>query len=166
MRWVYDDGGRAAAGFSGDTGDCVCRAIAIVAQRPYREVYDRLNELAQGERPGARRGRARGRRSNARTGVYKSTWRRLMAELGFTWHPTMSIGQGCTVHLRADELPAGRLVVSVSKHAVAVIDGVIHDTHDPSREGTRCVYGYWTFEPRIRQSSSKADSLPAGKEEG
>jgi hypothetical protein len=24
-----------------------------------------------------------------------------------------------------------------------VIDGVIHDTFDPSRGGTRCVYGYW-----------------------
>jgi hypothetical protein len=23
------------------------------------------------------------------------------------------------------------------------IDGVIHDTHDPSLRGTRCVYGYW-----------------------
>jgi hypothetical protein len=24
-----------------------------------------------------------------------------------------------------------------------VIDGVIHDTHDPGRDGTRAVYGYW-----------------------
>ena len=55
----------------------------------------------------------------------------------------MQIGSGCTVHLRADELPPGRLVVSVSKHLTAVIDGVIHDTHDCSRRGTRCVYGYW-----------------------
>ncbi len=38
----------------------------------------------------------------------------------------------------------GRLIVSVSKHMTAVIDGVIHDTHNPSRDGTRCVYGYWT----------------------
>jgi hypothetical protein len=55
----------------------------------------------------------------------------------------MQIGSGCTVHLRPKELPAGRLVVSVSKHLTAVIDGVIHDTHDCSRRGTRCVYGYW-----------------------
>ncbi len=56
----------------------------------------------------------------------------------------MKIGQGCTVHLRADELPGGRLIVRVSRHMCAVIDGVIHDTHDPSRAGTRCVYGYWS----------------------
>ena len=30
-----------------------------------------------------------------------------------------------SVHLRADELPPGRLVVSVSKHLTAVIVGVI-----------------------------------------
>ncbi len=37
----------------------------------------------------------------------------------------MQIGSGCTVHLRADELPSGRLVVSVSRHLTAVIDCVI-----------------------------------------
>jgi hypothetical protein len=47
------------------------------------------------------------------------------------------------VHLRAEELPGGRLIVKVSKHVVAVIDGVINDSHDPSRGGTRCVYGYY-----------------------
>jgi hypothetical protein len=47
------------------------------------------------------------------------------------------------VHLRDGELPMGRLVVSVSKHTTAVIDGIIRDNHDPSRSGMRCVYGYF-----------------------
>jgi hypothetical protein len=55
----------------------------------------------------------------------------------------MSIGSGCQAHLRAKELPAGRLIVRLSKRVAAVIDGVIHNTHDPSRRGTRCVYGYY-----------------------
>jgi hypothetical protein len=66
-----------------------------------------------------------------------------MKQLGWVWTPTMQIGSGCTVHLRPSELPSGRLVVSVSKHLTAMIDGVIHDTHDCSRRGKRCVYGYW-----------------------
>jgi len=66
-----------------------------------------------------------------------------MKELGFEWKPTMNIGQGCKVHLRADELPCGNIIVNVSKHFAAVIDGVLHDTYDCSREGTRCVYGYY-----------------------
>ncbi len=57
--------------------------------------------------------------------------------------PTMAIGSGCKVHLRDGELPRGRLIVNASKYTVAVIDGVIHDTHDCSRDGTRCVYGCW-----------------------
>jgi len=37
----------------------------------------------------------------------------------------MSIGSGCRVHLRADDLPPGRLIVKISRHYTAVIDGVI-----------------------------------------
>jgi hypothetical protein len=48
------------------------------------------------------------------------------------------------VHLKAAELPRGRLIVRCSKHTTAVIDRIIHDTYDPSRNGTRCVYGYFT----------------------
>jgi hypothetical protein len=55
----------------------------------------------------------------------------------------MHIGSGCTVHLRAGELPEGPLVASLSRHLVAVVDGVIRDTHNPDRDGTPCVYGYW-----------------------
>ena len=149
MQFVYDDGGRAAAGYKGNSGDCVARAIAIAAQMPYQQVYDAINDAAQAEKP-----RKRGK-SSARNGVLKTTTRRYMESLGWRWTPTMGIGTGCKVHLVDGELPAGRLVVSVSKHLTAVIDGVIHDTHDPQRSTTfyednvpvrtagRCVYGYW-----------------------
>ena len=137
--WVYDDGGRASAGFKGTTGDCVCRAIAIATEQPYKVVYDALNEWGKKERLG----KHQKKRSSARTGVYPKTIRKYMKSIGWEWVPTMQIGQGCKVHLKADELPAGRLVVSVSKHEVAVIDGVIHDLSDCSRDGSRCVYGYY-----------------------
>lgn len=150
MRFEYDDGGREAAGFKGKTGDCVCRSIAIATGKPYKEVYDALNALGKAEKP-----RKRGR-SSARTGIQIPTIRKYMASIGWTWVPCMQIGQGCKVHLTDGELPMGRLVVSVSKHCTAVIDGVIHDTHDPQREihwmeggkptghiSRRCVYGYF-----------------------
>lgn len=140
MPWTFDDGGRAVAGFRGTTGDCVTRSIAIATQLPYREVYDRLNELAASERPS----KSERRPSNARTGVNRRTFEKLLRELGWTWTPTMQIGQGCTVHLRASELPLGRLIVRVSRHLCAVVEGTLHDTHDCSRAGTRCVYGYWS----------------------
>lgn len=135
-----NDGGRAAAGYKGHAGDCVTRAIAIATGKPYQEVYDALNEVGKTERSSKRR---RGRKSSARTGVFKPTYRKYLESLGWRFTATMGIGTGCKVHLRADELPPGRLIVVVSRHLCAVIDGVIHDTHDPSREGTRCVYGYF-----------------------
>ena len=90
------------------------------------------------ERPGE------GRRSSARNGVLRQTCQRVLESLGWRWVPTMRIGAGCRVHLKAAERPAGRLIVRCSKHTTAVIDGIIHDTYDPSRAGTRCVYGYFT----------------------
>lgn len=148
ITWVFDDGGRAEAGFKGKTGDCVCRAVAIAAQRPYKEVYDLINEYGKQERANLKRrgNNYNGHRSSARTGVYKDTMRKVLEHYGFKWVATMHIGQGCTVHLRADELPKGRIVCSLSRHAVAVIDGVVHDTYDSTRDGDRCVYGYFVKE--------------------
>lgn len=136
--WIFNDGGRAFAGYKGRASDCVCRAISIATGKAYQEIYDDLIECAKRER--------RRDRSHPRTGVYKPTIRRYLGSLGWTWTPTMHIGSGTTVHLREGELPEGRLIVSVSRHLVAVIDGVVHDTHDPARDGNRCVYGYWTKE--------------------
>jgi hypothetical protein len=139
MDWHYSDGGRAAAGYKGTTDDCVTRAIAIATEIPYQEVYDDLNEMAKTERPLPRQPRP----GRARTGVYKQTQREYLQQLGWEWVPTMQIGSGCRVHLRADELPSERIICKLSKHVCAVIDGVVYDTHDPTRDGTRCVYGYW-----------------------
>jgi hypothetical protein len=140
MKFQYNDGGREAAGYKGKTGDCTCRAIAIATGMPYAYVYMLLNEQAQEQRITKRQPK----RGSARTGIYKKTIKRMMEMLGWKWTPTMHIGSGCKVHLRDGELPMGRLIVSVSKHMVAVVDGVIQDTHDCSRGGTRCVYGYWS----------------------
>ena len=142
VKLVINDGGRAAAGFTGSTGDCVTRAIAIAARRPYQEVYDLINATASRERTGKRK---RGI-SSARSGVYRGTYEKVIASLGGTWRPLMTIGSGCTVHCRASQLPAtGRHILSLSKHLASYINGELHDTSDPSRGGTRCVYGIYTF---------------------
>lgn len=168
MEFIFNDGGREASGFGGRTGDCVVRAVTIASGQPYAKVY---KALASGQ--GAQRA-TRGKKSkaSARDGVnVKRQWfKDYMRGLGWRWTPTMGIGTGCRVHLADGELPLGRLIVAVSRHYTAVIDGVIHDTHDPQREGEiiygappvidpedgqlrnpiirvgggRCVYGYWS----------------------
>lgn len=160
MKVVITDGGRAAAGYSGKAGDCVARSIAIVAGLPYSVVYDRL-AIGTGTQRKSKRSTPRGFTAAKGINVRRKWFKDYMTELGFVWTPTMGIGTGCKVHLADGELPMGRLVVAVSKHYTAVIDGVIHDTHDPQREaswlceyvdgkmkstkiGGRCCYGYWS----------------------
>lgn len=144
MRYVYDDGGRTACGFKGDAGDCVARAISIVTQRSYSQVYSELAAINSNMRKTKARARSVGKKT-AREGIYTTSqlFKEYMEKLGFKWVACMKPGTGCKVHLKNGELPMGRLVVRVSRHLTAVIDGVIYDTFDPSREGTRCVYGYW-----------------------
>jgi hypothetical protein len=139
LDWNFNDGGRASAGFKGTTGDCVCRAIAIATGKEYREVYDSLNQIAKDEKKSKRRRS----KSSSRTGVYRVTYDKYLKSLGWTWVPTMQVGQGVTHHLRDGELPDGRIICRLSKHLCCVIDGVIQDVFDPSRNGTRAVYGYW-----------------------
>lgn len=142
MTWVTNDGGRAAAGYKGNAGDCVTRAIAIASGRDYQEVYDELRSELSRYRFGKRERVV----TTPRNGVPKRLIRRYLADQGWQWTPTMAVGRGTTVHLRADELPTGTLIVQCSRHLTAVIDGTIHDTFDPSRDGTRAVYGYWKKE--------------------
>lgn len=137
MEFIFHDGGRGAAGYKGKTGDCVTRSIAIATGKPYQEVYDALNRLAQAELISKRKKR----RSSSRTGVFRQTYQGYLESLGWRWTSTMSIGSGCKVHLRSSELPPGPLIVKVSRHLTTVIDGVLYDTHNCSRGGTRCVYG-------------------------
>ncbi|QWD61469.1 hypothetical protein [Polynucleobacter sp. MWH-UH25E] len=144
--FVHHDGGRSAAGFQGRAGDCVVRSIAIAARLPYMQVYEDLRQANTSyalerdnkvSRHLARKG------SSPRNGNHRDVFHDYILSHGFEWVPTMKVGAGCQVHLRPDELPTGTLIVKVSKHLTAVIDGVIYDTHNPSRGGNRCVYGYY-----------------------
>lgn len=168
MNFIYNDGGRETAGFKGNAGDCVVRAVAIATEQPYQIVYNVLSNGVRTQRLTQRGSRKRSARDGVNTN--RKWFRHYMAELGWRWTPTMHIGSGCKVHLHDGELPTGRLIVAVSRHLTTVIDGVVHDTHDPQREThtialdrgqelrpgewrnvngicsiqRRCVYGYWS----------------------
>lgn len=151
MEFVFNDGGRAAAGFKGHTGDCVVRSICIATGLPYKQVYDDINNLSNHLHSGWRRvktayGTKWVKSSASRTGVKKDVYQQYLKSLGWAWHPTMGIGTGCKVHLKSDELPSGSIIVSLSGHLAAVINGVLNDTYDCSRNETRCVYGYFAKE--------------------
>lgn len=139
MEFIYNDGGRSQYYDAKDVGDCVTRAYAIVTGRDYKDCYDELYDASK-------QAHLKRHRRSPRNGVYKNVYAPVFEKAGAVWTPTMEIGSGCKVHLNGDEFPGtGRYIARLSKHLAAVIDGAVHDTHDPSRDGTRCVYGYWRF---------------------
>ena len=137
MEYIYDDGGRSLY-FKGQTGDCVCRSIAIASGRDYKEIYDIMFK-ATGKTP----------RNGVNTRSVK--FKRMMVSLGFTWVATSGIGSHQAVHLIQGELPEGRLVCAMAGHYTAVIDNQVRDIFDPRENDfgeCRKIYGYWKLEDR------------------
>lgn len=147
IEFKHHTGGREKYFKAEKVGDCVIRAIAIASGKDYKEIYDQLQRLQKNYALTRNNKTAQSMRRRSthsvRAGVWKKVYHDYLLNNGFTWVPTMQIGQGCTVHLRADELPEGTLIVRLSRHLACVKDGVLYDTYDCSRGGTRCVYGYY-----------------------
>lgn len=144
MEFIYSDGGRNNYFKAEHVGDCVTRAICNATGKDYKEVYDRLKELAQLETDKQISRHKGHKRSSIRNGVFKETWKRYLAEIGWQHVVTMKPGTGIQMHLNEDELPTDKImIVQVSKHLTCVKNGVLYDTYDCSRRGKRGVYGYW-----------------------
>lgn len=126
MNFIYSDGGRSLYYKARNIGDCVTRAICNATGLDYKVVYRDLCKLAGG---------------TVRNGTPPKTYKKYLSNLGWRWVPCMSIGSGCQVHIA--DLPMGTYIVRLSKHLTCVQDGVVFDTYDCTREGNRCVYGYW-----------------------
>lgn len=131
MNYIFNDGGRSKYFKAEDVGDCVTRAIAIVTNRDYKEIYEEIKNFV-GYSP--------------RNGLYRKDTKKVIAHFGGKWMPLMKIGSVKRTHVKREELPStGRFILNLSKHVSAWIDGESHDTYDVSRDGTRLVYGYWKF---------------------
>ena len=100
LPFAKDDGGRVEAGFRGDTGDCVTRAIAIAGGAAVQGRLRRAQRTGQSREVGKRE-----RPSNSRTGVFRKVYEPYLFDLGFVWRPTMGIGTGCRVHLAVGRAP-------------------------------------------------------------
>lgn len=141
MEFIFATGGRENYFKQATVRDCVTRAIANATGIDYLEIYNGINEEAKNEHASKRKAK----RSSARNGVYVATAKRYIERvLGWVWVPCMGIGTGCQVHVKKDELPSmGSYILNLSGHFSCWKDGKLYDTYDCSRNGTRCVYGYW-----------------------
>lgn len=126
--WVYNDGGRAEAGYKGTAADCVVRAIAIAMDLPYKVIYEDLRRTLLTYRQGS-----------PRNGIPDDLMKRYLAKLGFRYKKIVSD----TVTLHKDELPKGKAIADLPGHVSAVIDGIVHDAYNPNHKKAQRLYGYW-----------------------
>ena len=149
FKFNYNDGGRSEAGYKGKVGDCAVRAAAIATKIKYEEVYWTLADIARNWKPESQSRRAKEIRSDPtpRNGVWREVLEQFLFDEMFVWESLMGIGTGCQVNMNPESFArqgaSGIIVCRLSRHFSTVIDDVIHDTYDPSRGGTRCVYGWW-----------------------
>ena len=129
MAFIWDDGGRAACGFVGLTGDCVPRAISIATGTAYRDVYKHLGDQSI---------------KSPRHGVSTQIAARYLAERN--WERTPGYDKPFSI----TDLPKGVVIVHLAKlnqrsqHFCTVIDHVVHDTWDPSDDDDYFVQSFWT----------------------
>jgi hypothetical protein len=107
------DAGRAESGIKKEKSDCTVRAIATGMEIPYREAHQTLKAL--------------GRRNGSGTVVHRG-W--------LDKHPyatRMTVTGGYTLRQLLEDHPTGTFLVSVPRHILTVVDGVIYDSHFDSK---------------------------------
>ncbi len=148
--YTYDDGGRADAGFKGDTGDCAVRAIAILTGIPYADVYRRMAACmrlagygssgnAYRQRP--RRGLKPAISARDLQNLVKTSYGLRRVKLGRGPKPTYS--EAWALH--------GDCLVGTAKHVSAIVDGNLRDTFD-GRFYDGILYGGTARDQRKAQS--------------
>jgi hypothetical protein len=130
MEFIWNDGGRAACGYVGLTGDCVTRSIAIATGLVYRDVYQSLSDASD---------------KTARHGITSDVSTKFLHGRG--WKNIS------TERLTPEDLPRGVLIVSFhpdarnrSGHLSCVIDHTVYDTWNPIEDSEYRIDGYWINE--------------------
>lgn len=127
QNFIYNDGGRKAAGYKGNAGDCGARAIAIAFNMDYQKAYD-LVACANKRHHGIK---------SARNGIDRHIYSNVLNSLGWVWRQAPKFDGR---KAKCSDMPAGRVIARQAGHFVTIIDGVPQDTWDCS---DKMVYGYW-----------------------
>lgn len=106
--------------YGNDVADCVIRALSVLTNKDWHEVYDELSDLA---------GDVGLLFSNVEF-VENYLDKRYKREC----HYAKTIGEF------AREYPYGKYAVTTNGHITALIDGVVIDTFDPRNRVMRCAW--------------------------
>lgn len=134
MDYVYNDGGRRAAGFEGGVADCVTRAYCVAARAAYAKTRDAVLALApNADREGVN--------------IFGHDFGVWMAANHWQFVPLHK-------PLRVREFPTlGRFIALTRNHVTAICDGRVEDVFDCRDELVR---GYW-----VKNLSGRFDVINA-----
>ena len=137
--FIINDGGRYAAGFKGETGDCEARAIVNATGWDYQTVYDFIaNEMAEagfgksanayylGARQMAKF-RANGNKKTRGKPNARKVQDNILTKLGFT---KVKLPKGPRPTYTEAHATYGNCVVTTRKHFCALANGALQDTFD------------------------------------
>lgn len=141
---IFNDGGRSLAHsqaitegnakdekyFSGSADDCVIRSLAIITGHPYKDIWHACKAMM-------RRGWITDT-PNHGVIVNDPEFKAYAQGLGLSWVPLESPYPT----FNNAPLPA-KCVALIKQHAVAVIDGQMHDTYNATPSGRAYVRGYF-----------------------
>lgn len=138
----YSDGGRSKSRRPRQSNDCTMVALAIACELPYDAVYDYLKEEGRKCWSGFRFGDwVKLLKWNEQDFFgYDLNWFALPAKKG---ELRVSPDKFCEMY------PKGTYILRVSRHVIAVKDGVYYDH---TNWGHRCVYGAWKIEAVNKES--------------
>ena len=125
----YADGGRAAAGYKGSAGDCLCRALAVYSGIEYQSVYDSIAATLK----------SYGYPKTAN--IYTASrahgdWRLKTKALGAICHEIMEdwgfdhLKNTLKLDINAVAQEFPDCIVFFKSHAVAIENGILIDTWD------------------------------------
>ena len=121
--WTETDGGRKAAGFDGDAGDCGVRAVAIVSHLSYQEAHDRFNYDEEADE-----------------GIANMSIGEFLRELGWT---SISLHKRkINVREAAQEFGNGLVIAKMLKygHFVGIRDSKYHDNWNSGELRAECIH--------------------------
>ena len=127
-KFIYNDGGRAEAGYKGYVSDCVIRAITIAGEYNYTVIYQDMSRTME----------RYGHTKSGRNRIPVEIANRYMSDMGFRYVTGV---KGLT--LDSGTFPQGRIVLDLEGHVCAMLDGVVNDNWDWTDDGKLAVLGYW-----------------------
>lgn len=133
IQFIQTDAGRSLSKRKKQTNDCVIRAISIVTNRSYDEIYDEFKIL----------GRKCGR------GTKKMIWKPYLENIGGikTSFPAVKGFKRMNLISFLESYKNGKWIIQHAGHIFPVINGIVYDNTQPNPY--KCIYSAWEFKNEI-----------------